>query len=38
MTGGDWFLVLVIVAFSGFGLLLGFAGWEEGHNRRSRGG
>ncbi len=38
MTGGDWFLVLVIFAFAGFGGLLGFAGWEEGRNRRARGG
>jgi hypothetical protein len=38
MSGGDWFLVVVIVSFVGFGLLLGFAGWEEGRNRRARGG
>ena len=38
MSGGDWFLMFVILAFSGFGALLGFAGWEEGRDRRARGG
>lgn len=39
MTGNETlFLAVVIAAFSGFGLLLGFVGWEEGRNRRARGG
>lgn len=38
MSGGDWFLALVIVAFSAFGCLLGFVGWEEGRDRHARGG
>jgi hypothetical protein len=32
-----FFVIVVVVAFSGFGLLLGFAGWEDGRNSRARG-
>lgn len=38
MSGGDWFLVLVIGSLSLFAGVLGFASWEEGRDRRRRGG
>ncbi len=38
MTGGDWFLVLVVGALSLFAGVLGFASWEETSSRRRRGG
>jgi hypothetical protein len=38
MTGGDWFLVLVLGGFMLFGGVLGLASWEETRARRARGG
>jgi len=38
MSGGDWFLVLVLGGFTLFGGVLGFASWEETRSRRARGG
>ncbi len=38
MTGGDFFLLVVIGALSLFAGVLGYASWEEGRDRRARGG
>lgn len=36
MTGGDFFLVVVIGALSLFGGVLGFASWEDTRNSRRK--
>lgn len=36
MSGGDWFLVLVIGAFTFLGGILAFASWDEVRTRDTR--